>query len=205
MGRRIFVHWLLPALLALALLAAWVFREPLLVSAGKLLIRSDTPQKADLIYVLAGDFWGSRVLAGSELGARGYANQVVFSGGLYADNYEGDMSIQFAVDHGYPRPLFLSVPLRAQSTIEEAIELRPIFERLRAKRVILVTSDYHSRRVGLVFSLFVPGVRFCIVSAPDKVFDVASWWKTENGRRVLFSEYSKMFGTLLARVRRLDS
>ncbi|HEX4595936.1 MAG TPA: YdcF family protein, partial [Bryobacteraceae bacterium] len=142
MGRRIVVYWFLPALLA-SLLAAWVFREPLLVSAGQFLIRSDAPDKADLIYVLAGDFWGSRVLAGSELGARGYAKQVVFSGGLYADDYEGDMSIRFAVEHGYPRPLFLAVPLQARSTIEEAVELRPIFERLRAKRVILVTSDYH--------------------------------------------------------------
>ena len=200
MCRRIFVHYLPPALL-FGLLLAWLFREPLLVSAGKLLIRSDSPEKADLIYVLAGDFWGNRVLVGSQLGARGYAQRVLFSGGIYQGAYEGDMSVRFAVDHGYPQQLFLAAPLTAQSTIEEAIELRPIFQRLRAKSVLLVTSDFHSRRAALAFRLFIPGVHFLMVAAPDTVFDPNSWWKSPGGRRLVFSEYEKILGTFLAAAR----
>jgi uncharacterized SAM-binding protein YcdF (DUF218 family) len=192
-------------LLAASSLAVWGYREPLLVRIGQLLIHSDAPRHADLIYVLAGDFWGSRVLRGCELGARGYAGHVLFGGGLYAGQYEGDMSVQFAVEHGYARQLFLAVPLRASSTIEEAIELGPVFRHLGARSVILVTSDYHSQRVDLVFRLFVSGIRFYTVAAPDKVFDVNSWWKTENGRRVFFLECRKMLGTLLNRVELLGS
>ena len=192
-------RWVLPMFLTGSLLALWVFREPLLVMLGEFLIRSETPQKADLIYVLAGDFWGSRVLVGSELGARGYAPHVLFSGGLYADAYEGDMSARFAVEHGYPEHLFLAVPLHARSTVEEAMELQPVFQRLHAKRVILVTTDFHSRRAALVFRLFVPGVQFYVVAAPDKVFDATTWWKTDSGRRLCFAEYSKMLGTLITR------
>jgi uncharacterized SAM-binding protein YcdF (DUF218 family) len=186
-------------LLAASSLAVWAYREPLLVRIGQLLIHSDAPRHADLIYVLAGDFWGSRVLRGCELGARGYAGHVLFSGGLYAGQYEGDMSVQFAVERGYPRQLFLAVPLRASSTIDEAIELGPVFRRLGARSVILVTSDYHSQRAALVFRLFLPSIRFYSVPAPDKVFDANTWWKTESGRRVFFSECRKMLGTLLTK------
>jgi uncharacterized SAM-binding protein YcdF (DUF218 family) len=71
---------------------------------------------------------------------------------------------------------------------------------LGVKRIILVTSNFHSRRSSLVFHLFLPRYHFWSVAAPDKVFDPASWWKTEQGRRIAASEYRKMAGTLLIRM-----
>src|SRR5579864_7525844 len=121
MPRRVknsLIRWLLAAAAAASLLALLIYLRPALL--GQALVVSDPVEKADLIYVLAGDFFGSRVLLGAELGARGYARQVVLSGGRYGDQYEGDMAADFAVEHGYPRALFCPVQLDALSTIDEA-------------------------------------------------------------------------------------
>jgi uncharacterized SAM-binding protein YcdF (DUF218 family) len=174
-----------------------VFHHSLLLALGGFLTLTDPLEKADLIYVLAGDFLGARVLVGAELGVQGYASQVLLSGGPYSDSYSGDLAIRFAVEHGYPPSLFSSVRLRAQSTIEEAKELRPVFQRLGARRIILVTSNYHSRRAAFVFRSLLPGVRFLAVAAPDHVFNAGSWWKTDRERRLFFLEYYKIIGTLL--------
>ena len=77
--------------------------------------------------------------------------------------------MDFAVQHGYPRSLFLSVPTEAQSTVDEARAMGPIFHRLGAKRIILVTSNFHSRRAAQVFRLFLPEFDFRMESAPDDV------------------------------------
>ncbi len=83
------------------------------------------------------------------------------------------MSVDFAVQHGYPRSLFLPIRMEAQSTVDEARAMGPIFQRLGAKRIILVTNNFHSRRAAQVFRLFLPEFDFRMEAAPDGVFDPA--------------------------------
>jgi len=198
------VRWfLLPAITA-SFTVLLFFWESLLVRAGAWLVVCDPLEKADLIYVLAGDFFGNRVLLGAELGAGGYAKQVLFSGGAYRDQYTGDMAAAFAVEHGYPRELFHSVRLSARSTIDEARQMGPIFARLGAKRIILVTSSFHSRRAALVFRGLLPQFQFRIEGAQGPDFNPDLWWKSKHDRHLLWSEYRKIVGSLLiepARIR----
>lgn len=206
------VRWLLglvllPVLLILILLA---FRQQVLDGLGEFLVVSDPLEHADAIYVLAGDFWGSRVLLGANLGSKGWAPHVIMSGGLYTggsyvNRYESDLAVDFAVQHGYPRSLFLSVPLDARSTIDEARAMGPVFHRLGVRRVLLVTSNFHSRRAAEVFRLFLPEFEFRMVGAPDDTFDPHAWWKTPQQRHLLFGEYQKMIGTPLVRFHLADA
>jgi uncharacterized SAM-binding protein YcdF (DUF218 family) len=69
-----------------------------------------------------------------------------------------------------------------------------------ARRIILVTSNFHSRRTALVFRLFLPDLQFWIVPAPGADFDPRSWWELRHSRALFFSEYQKMFGTLLVKI-----
>ena len=146
-------RWLLSALLvALVLtLILLAFHQQVLAGLGESLVVSDPLKHADLIYVLAGDFWGSRVLVGANLGSQGWAPKVIMAGGDYVNRPTSDLAVDFAAQHGYPRNLFLPIRLEAHSTVDEARAMGPIFHRLGAKRIILVTSNFHSRRAAQVF------------------------------------------------------
>jgi uncharacterized SAM-binding protein YcdF (DUF218 family) len=200
-------RWLLAALLpALLILILLAFRQQVLEGLGEFLVVSDPLEHADLIYVFAGDFWGSRVLLGANLGSKGWASKVIMSGGLYSgggyvNRYSGDLAVEFAVQHGYSRSLFLSVPFEVRSTIDEARAMGPIFHRLGARRVLLVTSNFHSRRAAQVFRLLLPEFEFRMEGSPDHTFDPHAWWKTPGQRHLLFSEYQKMIGTVLLQFR----
>jgi uncharacterized SAM-binding protein YcdF (DUF218 family) len=189
----------LPLLALSAIVVLLIFRQRVLTQLGESLVVSDPLEHADLIYVLAGDFWGSRVLLGADLGSKGWAPRVILSGGRYEDRYAGDMSVKFVVEHGYPRGAFIPIRIQAQSTVDEARAMGPIFERLGARRIILVTSNFHSRRAAQVFRLFLPQFDFRMEAAPDDTFDPESWWKKPQERHLVFAEYEKMLGTFLVR------
>lgn len=163
---------------------------------GRFLVCSDPPQSADLVLVLAGDFFGARVLKGGDLVRAGYAPLGLISGTPYQGRLEGELAIEFLAQQGYPARLFQSYGHNAKSTIEEAIALRPELARRGVKRVLLVTTAYHTRRAAIVFRLFCPGIRFIAIPAPD-LYRPDGWWDDSTSRKLFFSEWRKILGTVL--------
>jgi uncharacterized SAM-binding protein YcdF (DUF218 family) len=190
-GRLLFI-----GLLGLAAISALRW-QAVLTSLGAFLIDSQPPRHADLILVLGGDFWGPRVLTGAELARLGYAPIALLSGPPYRDRPEGEFAVDFLVGKGYPRELFQVFGHHASSTIGEANALRGELARRKVKRVLLVTSSYHSRRAAIVLTLFCPGVRFVSIPAPDGQYHVAEWWNDDSSRRVFSSEWTKILGSVL--------
>jgi uncharacterized SAM-binding protein YcdF (DUF218 family) len=194
-------HLLLGGLLILAVLVG-VRWEAALTSLGAFLVDAQPPQPADLALVLGGDFWGPRVLVGAELAKQGYAPLTLISGPRYygaPDLYgrpEGDLAIDFLVQKGYPKQLFQFVITDADSTITEARALRDELARRQVRRVLLVTSNYHSRRATIVLSLFCPGVTFISVPARDTHYHIVNWWTDDSSRRLFFSEWKKILGSV---------
>jgi uncharacterized SAM-binding protein YcdF (DUF218 family) len=168
-----------------------------LTSLGSFLVDSQPPQRADLIVVLGGDFWGPRVLTGAELARLRYAPIALFSGPPYQGRPEGGMAIDFLVQRGYPRDLFQVFAIHADSTIGEANALRGELTRRHVRRVLLVTSSYHSRRATIALTLLCPGVQFISVPAPDPHYHIVQWWNDDSSRQLFFSEWSKIVGSLL--------
>jgi len=167
-------------------------------NAGSFLICSETPQRADLILVIGGDFYGPRVLKGADLAVQGYAPLVLISGPPYQQGRpEGEFAVNFLETKGYPRRLFQVFGHNAGSTIDEAIAVRAELRRRNAHRVLLVTSAYHSRRADIVFRLFCPGIHFISVPAPDNHYDPSRWWSDPSSRRLFFSECEKIVGSVL--------
>jgi uncharacterized SAM-binding protein YcdF (DUF218 family) len=185
---------LIASLISLAL--AIVSYPFVLTWAAKFLLLSQQPEPANLILVLGGNFWGPRVLTGAELGVRGYAPRVMISGPPYRNQPESDLAISFLEEKGYRKELFTSFPIYGKSTIEEAIAVCPELRRLGASRILLVTSAYHSRRANVVFRLFCPGLTLRSIAAPDTQFEPENWWKNERYRKIFFSEWTKLLGTI---------
>ena len=146
------------AALVLAVACALFFTQ-ILAALGSFLEKSESPQPAGAVFVVAGDASGNRILKAAELVREGYAPEVIVSGpqGVYGF-CECDLAIWFAEKAGYPQSYFLRFPSRALSTREEARAAAAEFYRLGLKSVILVTSDYHTRRAGHLFRAAAPGV-----------------------------------------------
>jgi len=183
---------LFAALLALAAIR-W---QTVLTCLAGFLVDTQPPQRADLIVVLGGDFWGPRVVTGAELAKQHYAPVALLSGPPFQGRPQGEMAIDFLAQKGYARDLFEVFSSAAQSTIAEANDLRGELARRHVKRVLLVTTSYHSRRAKIVLTLFCPGVQFISIPSPDLHFHVAEWWKDDKSRTLFFSEWSKIFGTV---------
>ena len=176
---------------------AFAWRVRILTGIGYSIIDSQTPRRSDLILVLGGDFWGPRVVKGADLAVQGYGPVVLISGPPYDHQPEGELAISFLVSKGYPSALFTTFAHHAHSTIGEALALSPELKSRRVKQVIVVTSAYHSRRAAIVLGLFCPGIRFISVPAADPRYEPERWWRSETGRYVFFSEWSKILGSVM--------
>jgi uncharacterized SAM-binding protein YcdF (DUF218 family) len=165
---------------------------------GALLVESEPPVRSDLVVVLGGDPHGDRILKAAELVKKGYAPKVLVSGAPgYYDLHESDLAIPFVVKRGYPAAWFLAFPHDAHSTEEEAQDLLPELHRLHAQKVIVVTSDYHSRRALRITRARWPGIAICMVTAPGEYFSPYGWWHTREGRKIFLLEWTKTFASLV--------
>src|SRR5262249_47987795 len=123
---------------------------------------------------------------------QGYAPRALVSGpsGLYGF-HECDLAIPYAVHAGYPQSYFEHVEHDARSTVEEAAAMAPALRESGAHRVLLVTSDYHTRRAGRLFRRAAPDIEFIVVAAPDADFQLDRWWESRQGRKTAAYEWMK--------------
>jgi len=169
-----------------------LFRNTLLAALGSYLIKADAPERADMALVLAGDGEGNRILTAAQLARQGYISQVLVSGpsGIYG-LYECDLAIPFAVKAGYPASYFLHFENNARSTQEEARDAVARLRQLGAHKILVVTSDYHTRRAGKIYRTAAPDLQFVVVAAPDISFTAAGWWHNRQGEKIAFNEWLK--------------
>jgi len=177
---------------AAALLLLALFHNPILAALGNFLVKAVPPRKADIIVVLAGDGFGLRILKAAELVKEGYAPKALISGpdGLYGDS-ECDLAIPFAVRAGYPESYFIHFEHHAHSTAAEARVVSKKLHEMGVKRVMVVTSNYHTRRAGIMFHRAAPDLDIFVVSANDEFFKPDSWWRDREARKIFFYEWLK--------------
>jgi uncharacterized SAM-binding protein YcdF (DUF218 family) len=159
---------------------------------GDYLVSGQEPFRADMIVVLGGDDRGNRILKGAELLRKGYAPKILVSGPYCCyDQVESDVAIGFAVRRGYPADWFISLPVKGNSTEEEAREVLAELDRRGVRRFLVVTSNYHTRRAARIYGRLVPADRFRVVAARDWAFHPDGWWRDRNARKQAFYEWSK--------------
>jgi len=180
------------------ILIAGITHRLWMVALGKYLIAADPPARADYAVVLAGDFYGRRVLAGGELVRQGFAGKALVSGPRWCyGQAECDLAVNFAVNHGYPAEYFVKFPDDATSTRDEAHTILPELRRLGAHSFLLVTSDYHTRRAGRLFRSAAGDLQMRVIAVPDENYHADSWWLNREGQKTFFLEWSKTVATYL--------
>jgi uncharacterized SAM-binding protein YcdF (DUF218 family) len=197
-GRSRLKFWL-PFLTLLLIVATGPFLW--MPALGSALVRSEAPAKADIAVVLAGDWYGNRILYAADLVRQGYLPAVLVSGPAYYDIHECDVAIQFAVRKGCPADWFIPLPNPGLSTREESRHVLGELQRRGVRSFVLVTSDYHTARSARIYRDtmrkmgFAPDMR--VVAAPDRWFRADGWWKTREGLKTVFFECSKTVATAL--------
>lgn len=169
---------------------------PLLEAAARFLIVEDRLERADVIVVLAGGRGDERVGQAAGLYRDGYAPLVLLSGtGAQRIGFSiPDVMRRQAISHGIP-PSALLFETGSTSTAEQAGEIRSVLEGRHARRAIVVTSSYHSRRARYVFRKFFAGSPVEVRVYPvqrDSSFNPVRWWTREEDTETVLLEYFKL-------------
>jgi uncharacterized SAM-binding protein YcdF (DUF218 family) len=90
---------------------------------------------------------------------------------------------------GVPPNAIIRFPHRANNTREEADALRELALNRNWHRVLIVTSNYHTRRARYIFSrVFPPQITVALVSAKDSDYDPSSWWESRVSQKIFLLE-----------------
>jgi uncharacterized SAM-binding protein YcdF (DUF218 family) len=171
-----------------------MLHAPILGWLGGVLVENDRPEKADCILVLGGDEFGERIVKAGQLIQAGYAPYAWVDGPATLVAHESDYTIQYASRRGYPPSLFrpLWLPPGVNSTITEVQYVANNFLRpAGVKKILLVTSNFHTHRAAHFIRKEVPWLKVVVVAAPDDVFSPGSWWKTRKGIQTFVMESIK--------------
>jgi len=176
---------LLGGLLALGLFTLWV---------GHFLTVDDALSQADGIVVLGGGN-SNRAQHAVGLFDQEYAPLVIFSGGTLKEVglacSSALLSLEDAQELGLPEGAALIAP-EAQSTYDEAVNVRQLAQAHGWRSLIVVTDPLHTRRAARTFRALLPGVSVTVSAAPDPRYDPARWWESEHGLVGVFNEILKL-------------
>lgn len=163
----------------------------LLFSAGSFLSLSQKPQQADVIIVLSGG--GGRVEKGAELYVQKYAPYLLLSNASETGNYPRDMQ-ETALSLNIPQNAILT-ETQALSTIQNAELTLTIMKQQGFTSAIVVSSDFHMRRVKVLFDKEYKnsGIKLTYIGA-DSGYNAKWWWRDPYSRETTINEYIKMVG-----------
>lgn len=178
--------------------ALFNFRVPILRGFTYLLITQDTLQKADAIIVLSGGSY-DRGNKAAEIYKQGLAPIIICPGSNPAYEFrilninitESEQAKINLIRLGIPDSAIVVIN-KGTSTYEEAQAIGAYLKNKHYKKVILLTSLYHTKRAKQVFRKFIPkSVEIIICGAKSSRFDEYNWWQTEDGLIAMNNELIK--------------
>jgi hypothetical protein len=139
-----------------------------------------------------------RAARAAELFKSGMAPRIIASG-RYLRPYASiaELEQHDLTDRGVPATAVVRLPHRAADTREEALAISQLLSSRGWKRVILVTSNYHTRRsLYICERVFPPGTILRVAAARDSDYDPDRWWQTREGVKIFLHESMGMPVTL---------
>jgi uncharacterized SAM-binding protein YcdF (DUF218 family) len=153
----------------------------------------DQPQRADAILVLAGET-DRRPARALELHAQGLAPLVIVDVPDGARIYNRTQ-LQIAQDWVNSRPERDAIRLCSTyglSTRDESHDAMACLDQAGAHSVLLVTSDYHTRRALAIFRRELPSRTFSVAAARDPAQFGDNWWQHRQWAKVTLDEWLRL-------------
>ncbi len=148
----------------------YLARRPILRFMAESWIVEDADSKADALIVLGDDnFYADRATRAAEL-------------------MEHDL-----VERGVPKDKIVRLAHDANNTREEAEAVTKLAAQRKWHSVIVVTSNYHTRRARYIFrKVFPQGIEVHVASARNGDFDPQRWWEKREAIKALTREFEGM-------------
>lgn len=181
-------------LVALCLLIYWA-RRPIMRYAAESWVVDAPAAHADAILLLGDDnFYADRATRAAELIRQGAAPVVVASGRrLRPSAGIVELMQHDLLERGVPKEKILPFAQDAGNTEEEAAALAKFCAEHHFRSVIIVTSNYHTRRARYIFEKTFPSsISISVASARDGDFDPEHWWEKRKSEKLFVHELAGM-------------
>jgi uncharacterized SAM-binding protein YcdF (DUF218 family) len=168
-----------------------IFVLALLATSGRFLVVNQ-PRESDVILVLAGET-EHRPARGLELLTQGYAPRLILNvqqSKIYQWS-EAELAQKYVEALGRTQSITIC-RIDGLSTKEEAIDARRCLQQVGGRNVLLVTSDYHTRRALSIFKHEVPDHNFSVAAAFDAREFGMRWWQHREWAKVNFYEWLRL-------------
>ena len=163
------------ALTGLCLVGCLVLFPMMMRAVFSVLVTELPTDRADVIVVLSGST-GDRVREGVRLYHEGVAPRILMTGGPFFDTSMATVMARYAVSLGVPSENIL-LEEAALSTHTNATGSLPILQEMRARRILLVTSRFHTARSYKTFrNVLPPDMQLFVQGSADGV-DAETWWR----------------------------
>ena len=174
------------------LTGAAVIAIVLAAGAGKFLV-VDAPQPSDTILVLAGET-NYRPARALELLNQGYGRRIVIDVPVASTIYEfTQVDLAEKYIHDLPQSAAMSVcPIDGLSTRDESHDVEKCLARASGNRILIVTSDFHTRRALGIFRHEIHGKSFAIAAAHNEAEFGAPWWTHREWAKTCFYEWMRL-------------
>jgi uncharacterized SAM-binding protein YcdF (DUF218 family) len=178
--------------------------QPLLRYSAILLIVDEKPQPGDAIVILGGGEPG-RAAEAAELFKSGLAPRVVITTEASSEEYQEFLrkGITLVQSHenyvrvlhgmGVPADSIFQLKTPSDDSIEEIRNIREFAQMNSWKSIIIVTSNYHTRRSRLIARYVLdPDIRFSVTAARTGGLAPDIWWTRRNQVRTFLIEFEKL-------------
>jgi hypothetical protein len=165
----------------------------LLASQAAHFLVVDDPQKSDAIVVLAGET-SARPAHALELLSQGMASHVFLDAEAGEKIYDQQLTdIAGRYISTLPQASVISVcPIIGRSTTAESSDIARCIQPLGVHRVLIVTSEFHTRRALAILSHRLPQYQWSVAAARNPAQFGRAWWTNREWAKVVFDEWTKL-------------
>ena len=167
---------------------------------GASLLRVNQPKHSDVILVLGGGMDDSRYWRAVDLMNDGYAGKIVLDAEAAGEKYgksNADLALDFLqsvhAEHTTVCPVY------QDSTYGETEDVARCLAPMKVTSVLIVTSDYHTRRAFATFKARLPQYQWSIADSFAPYEDGApqrmpgdDWWKNRRWAKTVLEEWERL-------------
>jgi len=164
---------------------------------GNYLVVNQRPAKSDVIIVLSGG--DDRIAKGVQLFRENFADSIMLSNAVWGiNNNPKDSLINQIKQYNIPQEKIIQES-KADSTYQNALFTKKLMQKNKLKSAIVVSSNYHMRRVKIIFDKVYrgSGIKLTFCASTDPKFTPNHWWTNKFSFILTIDEYIKIAGNEL--------